>query len=152
MSKSIAQTAPFAILSLMVFTASASAADHGATVFAETCSACHLESMSAEATETADNLAAPPMNLLTTIIRKQTGNSEAAFVSHVVDFTTKPAREKVKAMPLAIDRFGLMPPITETAPTLTPNDLRAVATWLYSHYDYEKECKALEDHDREQTH
>ena len=67
MSKSIAQTAPFAILSLMVFTASASAADHGATVFAETCSACHLESMSAEATETADNLAAPPMNLLTGI-------------------------------------------------------------------------------------
>lgn len=136
----------------ILFATAAGATERGATVFAETCAACHLESMSAEATETADNLLAPPMNLLTTIIRKKTGNSEAAFVAHVVDFTVQPSREKVKAMAQAVDRFGLMPPITETAPSVSADDLRAVATWLYSHYDHEKELKELEEHERENTH
>lgn len=129
----------------------ATGADRGATVFAETCSACHLESMSAEKTETADSLRAPPMNLLTTIIRKKTGNSEAAFIAHVTDFTVQPAREKVKALLEAVDRFGLMPPIADTTPSVTSDDLRAVARWLYSRYDYQVEIKQLEEHERDEA-
>lgn len=130
--------------------AQAQTVERGARVFTETCSACHVESMSAEETTTAD-IAAPPMNLLTTIIREKTGNTEAAFVAHVTDFVVHPAREKVKAMPEAVDRFGLMLPIGETAPSVTPDDLRAVAAWLYSHYDYETELKQLEEHEREEA-
>lgn len=136
---------------LILSATAAAAADRGAVVFAETCSACHLESMSAEETATADNIAAPPMNLLTTIIRKKTGNSQAAFVAHVTDFATRPAREKVKAMAEAVDRFGLMPPISETAPSVTAEDLRAVATWLYSRYDYATELRQLEEHERDEA-
>lgn len=132
-------------------TLAANGTDRGATVFAVTCSACHLESMSAEETETADSLRAPPMNLLTTIIRKKTGNSEAAFVAHVTDFTVQPAREKVKAMAEAVDRFGLMPPIADTTPSVTSDDLRAVARWLYSRYDYEVEFKQIEEHERDEA-
>lgn len=131
---------------VLVTAVDAAAADRGAEVFSQACAACHLESMSAEETEHADGLKAPPMNLLSTIIRKKVGNSEPAFVAHVVDFTTHPAREKVKAMAEAVDRFGLMPPIRETAPALTPEDIRSVAQWLYGHYDYETELKELQAH------
>lgn len=139
-----------AALMLVAGLAQAQTADRGVRVFAETCSACHLETMSAEETTTAD-IAAPPMNLLTTIIREKTGNTEAAFVAHVTEFAVQPAREKVKAMAEAVDRFGLMPPISETAPSITSDDLRAVSAWLYSHYDHDIELKQLEEHERDEA-
>lgn len=136
-----AALAAFALLS----TASV-AAEHGEEIFAEYCSACHLESLSAKAADHADDLAAPPMNLLTTIIRKKTGNTKAAFVDHVVDFTYEPAEGKVKAMPEALDRFGLMPTITSLYPEIKRNDVEAVATWLFGKYDYETELRELVEH------
>lgn len=90
------------------------------------------------------------MNLLSTIIRKKTGNTEEAFVNHVVDFTIDPAIEKVKAMPEAVQRFGLMPPVSETSPDLSDDDVRAVAEWLHQRYDYSKELKELMEHEASQ--
>ena len=126
----------------------AAAAERGAEVFASTCSTCHLETLSADAVDQAKDLKAPPMNLLSTLIRKKVGNSEPAFIAHVMEFTVRPAKEKVKAMPAAVEEFGLMPPIGDTAPNLTEGDLRAVAGWLYDHYDYEAELRELQEHAR----
>lgn len=138
-----------AIAVAVAFPATAMAADHGATVFEETCAACHRESLSAAETDHVEDLLAPPMNLLTTIIRKKTGNSEAAFVAHVVDFTFDPAEEKIKAMPDALQRFGLMPPIETIDPTISRADIAAVAQWLFTHYDYETELRELMEHQGE---
>ncbi len=124
----------------------ASAEDRGAVVFEQACTARHLESMSAAETDQAEDLAAPPMNLLSTIIRRKTGNTQSAFVAHVVDFTRQPAEDKVLAMAEALDRFGLMPPIREIDPSIKEDDLRAVAAWLFGHYDYEYELQELLEH------
>lgn len=107
--------------------------------------------MPAAETDHDDNLIAPPMNLLTTTIRKKVGNSQAAFVAHVTGFAVRPSPEKVKAMAEAVDRFGLMPPIGETAPFLSSDDLLAVAEWLFVRYDYEKEITDLEERIRQQN-
>ncbi len=138
-----------AVTVAVAFPATATASDHGATVFAETCAACHRENLSAAEADHVEDLLAPPMNLLTTIIRKKTGNSEAAFVAHVVDFTFDPAEEKIKAMPAALQRFGLMPPIETIDPTISRADIEAVARWLFAHYDYETELRELTEHEKE---
>lgn len=126
---------------------SGAADGHGEKVFRETCSACHVERMSAEATDHATDIVAPPMNLLTTIIRKKTGDDEAEFVAHVVAFTKEPRREDVLAMPQAVDRFGLMPAIETLSPGVTDADITAVARWLFHHYDYRAELQQLQEHE-----
>jgi cytochrome c5 len=120
----------------------------GRQVFERACATCHAESMSPAETERAEDMLAPPMNLLTTIIRKKTGNSEQAFVDHVVDFTFDPARGKVKAMREALQRFGLMPPIRTLHPEVTRAEVAAAARWLFGRYDYKRELRALRRHQR----
>jgi cytochrome c1 len=143
MSKFVAGAA---LAGVVLLSTASVASEHGEEVFAEYCAACHLESLSAEAADHTDDLSAPPMNLLTTIIRKRTGNAEAAFVDHVVDFTYEPAAEKVKAMPEALDRFGLMPKIVSLYPDIERDDVEAVAVWLFGKYDYASELKELMEH------
>lgn len=128
--------------------ADALASDHGAVVFAEACASCHLLHLSAEAADHADDLLAPPMNLLTTVLRRNTGNDEAAFVAHVTAFTFDPRVDKVKAMPESLDRFGLMPSVALTFPGLTRDDIAATATWLFHKYDYQRELEELLEHER----
>ena len=130
----------------LMLSGAAVAAENGAEMFAEHCSTCHVESMSAAAADHADDLLAPPMNLLSTIVRLKTGDDRNAFVDHVVDFTREPAIEKVLAMPEATERFGLMPPVADIAPELGENDLRAVVDWLFDHYDYDVELQELREH------
>lgn len=129
----------------------AQAEERGRQVYERACATCHAESMSPEQTERADALLAPPMNLLTTIIRKKTGNSRQAFVDHVVDFTFEPARGKVKAMPQALDRFGLMPAIKTLEPEITRAEVAATARWLFERYDYARQLRMLETHRRHES-
>ena len=129
----------------------AAADDHGAAVFVEACATCHLEQLSAAEADHAPDLLAPPMNLLTTIVRRKTGNDEAAFVAHVVDFTFEPEVGKVKAMAESLDRFGLMPSVADTFPSLTRDDVAAVARWLFHRYDYVRELEELLEHERLQA-
>lgn len=133
---------------ILMLSGTAVAAESGAEIFAAHCSACHVESMSAAEADHADDLLAPPMNLLSTIVRLKTGDDRDAFVAHVVDFIRKPAMEKVLAMPEATERFGLMPSVAETAPDLGEKDLRAVADWLFHHYSYDVELKELREHQK----
>lgn len=128
--------------------ASAEAEPRGEEIFEQACASCHLQHMSAAETDHAEDLLAPPMNLLSTIIRKKTGNDKAAFIAHVVDFTREPAVEKVRAMAEAVKRFGLMPPIQDIDETVGEADLQAVASWLYDRYDYEKELAELLEHEQ----
>ena len=143
-----------AIIAVLILSGSAfaSASDLGEEVFESACSTCHAENMSAEETDHANNLAAPPMNLLTTIIRKKTGNDKDAFVRHVVDFTKNPSVDKVKAMPRAVKRFGLMPPVAKIDPDLSGREIQAVAEWLFERFDYSKQLQDLKKHQAKDAH
>jgi cytochrome c5 len=139
-------------LGLGVVQAEAGSQDEGGRqVFERACATCHAESMSPAETERVKDMLAPPMNLLTTIIRKKTGNSEQAFVDHVVDFTFDPERGKVKAMREALQRFGLMPPIRTLHPEMTRAEVAAAARWLFARYDYDRELRALKQHQRHEA-
>jgi hypothetical protein len=132
----------------LLATSAVHADDHCGEVFRETCATGHVEQLSAEAADHARDLLTPPMNLLTTIIRRKAGNSEAAFTAHVVEFTLNPDRDRVRAVREALDRFGLMPPITATSPSIDRSDVEAVAHWLFGRYDYETELRELMEHER----
>ena len=152
MRATLAMIALTGCLGLGVVQAEAGSQDEGGRqVFERACATCHAESMSPAETERAEDMLAPPMNLLTTIIRKKTGNSEQAFVDHVVDFTFDPARGKVKAMREALQRFGLMPPIRTLHPEMTRAEVAAAARWLFARYDYERELRALKQHQRHEA-
>ena len=152
MRATLAMIALTGCLGLGAVQAQAGSQDEGGRqVFERACATCHAESMSPAETERAEGMLAPPMNLLTTIIRKKTGNSEQAFVDHVVDFTFDPARGKVKAMREALQRFGLMPPIRTLHPEMTRAEVAAAARWLFARYDYERELRALKQHQRHEA-
>ncbi|MBK5911245.1 hypothetical protein CCR85_07025 [Rhodothalassium salexigens] len=119
------------------------------TTFRQICTACHAERMAPDDMHARRTMAAPPMNLMSTLIRRKLGNDRQAFVDHVTDFTLAPTADRALAMPRAIRRFGLMPPIQEIDPTLTEADIEAVANWLYDHYDYQAERGALRRHERD---
>lgn len=130
---------------LLASPASAAETRSGQAIFKQTCANCHVEQMPADAHDRRD-LIAPPMNLLTTFLRQRTGNSEAAFVEHVVEFSLKPSPDQSKIMPGAIRRFGLMPPIRTIYPDTTREDLEKVAHWLYDRYEYEQQLYRLRKH------
>ena len=152
MRATLAMIALTGCLGLGVVQAEAGSQDAGGRlVFERACATCHAKSMSPAETERAEDMLAPPMNLLTTIIRKKTGNSEQAFVDHVVDFTFDPERGKVKAMRDALQRFGLMPPIRTLHPEMTRAEVAAAARWLFARYDYDRELRALKQHQRHEA-
>ena len=119
---------------------------HGEKVFEQTCATCHAKRIKPEDVRERRDLAAPPMNLMTTHMRMKMNNSKEAFIAHMVDFTLDPTRAKAKAMPRAIDRFGLMPSIRTVAPDITKADIRAVGEWAWHHYDYDALKKELRRH------
>ena len=124
--------------------------ERGRQIYESARATCHAESMSPAETENTDDILAPPMNLLTTIIRKKTGNNQQAFVDHVVDFTMAPERKKIKAMPEALDRFGLMPAIKTLYPDITRADVASTARWLFERYNYSRELRALKRHESQE--
>jgi len=125
---------------------------HGENVYERTCAVCHVKRMAPDEVRSRRDLAAPPMNLMTTHMRMKMDNSKAAFIAHMVDFTMNPRRDKAKAMPRAINRFGLMPPITTIAPDITKADIRAVGEWAWHHYDYAAMKQKLQRHLRMEGH
>lgn len=117
----------------------AQAQERGPAIFADVCGTCHVEHMTAAEAAAATDLIAPPMNQVITLVREKTGNSEDAFLAYVIDFTQAPEEGKIKAIPAAVEQFGMMTPIFDLYPDLPPADVETVARWLYGHYDHAKE-------------
>lgn len=120
----------------------------GEKTFRIICQSCHLESLDlAAAGPNGDSaLAAPPMDWLSTAIRMRQNNDEAEFVGHVVSYLRLPSVENSLLPGDAIARHGVMPPISEYGPDLTYDDLTAVASWIYGHYNYKKLLPQLQKH------
>lgn len=120
----------------------------GEKTFRIICQSCHLESLDlAAAGPDGDSaLAAPPMDWLSTAIRMRQNNDEAGFVGHVVSYLRLPGLERSLLPGDVIARHGVMPPISEYGPELTYDDLTAVASWIYGHYNYKKLLPQLQKH------
>lgn len=93
----------------------------GKEVFEKSCASCH--SMRPPA------LAGPPVVGLSARYRTVYENRTDA-VSAMVSFMKNPTEEKSALGPGAIERFGLMPPMS-----LSDEELETVAAWLWEQYE-----------------
>jgi len=107
----------------------------GKKIFAKNCIGCHNPNISKkEALANFDKLPAPPM--LDMINRVKDGiivksedkeQHRAVVVAFVKDYVRRPELMKSFCSPVALDQFGVMPPIMH----LNEKELNAVAEWLY---------------------
>ncbi len=110
--------------------ASAATEPDGAEVFTRTCATCHFARLDRARM---GEMAAPPMDMLAAHVRDAVGDDRDAFVAWMVDWVKAPSEAK-SIEPMAIRRFGLMPPIGDSFPGITDAELRAVAGWIHDEY------------------
>lgn len=103
-------------------------------LFLRTCATCHFPKFDPARV---GQMAAPPMDMLTAHVRDAVGDDRDKVVAWIVDWVKAPSEEK-SIEPMAIQRFGLMPPIGATFPELTDLELREIAGWIY---DQNKDVK-----------
>lgn len=119
----------FPLLSVLILTAPARA-EQPEAIFDRACGACHFKQRDPARR---DEMIAPPMDMMAAHLRQVTGPDRAVFVARVLDFIKAPSEAKaVDAM--AVQRFGLMPPIGDTFPELTDGELHAVANWIFDNF------------------
>jgi len=119
----------FSLLSMLVL-ATPAVAEQPEEVFDRACGTCHFKQRDPARR---DEMIAPPMDMMAAHLRQVTGPDRAVFVARVLDFIKAPAEAKaVDAM--AVQRFGLMPPIGDTFPELTDGQLNAVANWIFDRF------------------
>lgn len=99
-------------------------------LFLRTCATCHFPKFNPDRV---GQMVAPPMDMLSAHVRDAVGDDRAKFVAWVVDWVKAPAEEK-SVEPMAVQRFGLMPPIHETFPDMTDAQLEAIAGWIFDEY------------------
>ncbi len=125
---------PAAAAAVLAAAPTASADNHGETVFRQVCATCHKANLTPRQMRNPETtLNGPPMNRLAGMLKRRLG-SRRAFIRHVVDFTLNPAGDRALARP-AVRRFGVMPPLSQIAPQLDKADVRAVAAWLWTRYE-----------------
>jgi len=129
------------IAGLLFAAVSLSANVTGENVYNAKCATCHTLNapMNMEKAESMENMQemmrgmkAPPMAMVSAKVKSATGNDEAAFTAFVMDYIKNPSRDKAVCMPMAIRRFGLMPPI---GASMSMEERAAVAVWLYKNFD-----------------
>lgn len=119
-----------ALAALLVLVAARTQADddpeakllaEGRAVYDRTCAACH--------TLAPPPKTAPPIVGLAAHLRERFATREQA-VAHIVAYVPAPSPSMSVLPPMAVQRFGLMPPLP-----LPEAELRAVASWLWQQYD-----------------
>lgn len=120
----------FSLVSLFISMNTALAIDQakfnqGRAVYEKHCIACH-------------NYMPPPRNAPPLVgisgHYHQAFTEAAPAIAHIADFIKNPAPEKSKLPPMAINAWGLMPPLTTA---LTEEEIQAVAYWVWAVYPIE---------------
>ena len=73
---------------------------------------------------------APAMSMVSARLKSQLKTREE-FIAFVEDYIQNPTKEKALCMPMALKKFGKMPPIGKG---MSKEDRAAVAAWLYDNY------------------
>ena len=109
----------------------------GETIFNSKCVACHTLNVPKDKS----TMKAPPLGKVSAKIKHDLDNNKTAFIAFVEDYIQNPSKEKVKCMPMALKKFGLMPPIGKA---MSKEERATVATWLFENFDekWESNCTA----------
>jgi len=75
---------------------------------------------------------APPMNKVSAKLKDALKNDKKAFIAFVSDYIVNPSAEKAHCMPMALKRFGTMPPIGKM---MSKKDINIIATWLFENFN-----------------
>ncbi len=100
----------------------------GETIFNSKCVACHTLKMPKDKS----TMKAPPLGKVSAKIKHDLDNNKTAFIAFVEDYIQNPSKDKVKCMPMALKKFGLMPPIGKA---MSKEERATVATWLFENFD-----------------
>jgi cytochrome c5 len=129
----------------------------GFEVYKKYCSSCHLSEVSMEKMQQIENMVkagkkppikAPPFPEVSARIKYFYPNKDD-FVKFVVDYITNPSKDKAKCLPMALKKFGVMPPIGKS---MTEEEKVAVATWLYENYNKKWEEFPMGKHKHHHKH
>jgi len=116
------------------------------SIFTNNCVACHMKKpmmdkskmmqMSKEdrmsmMQKMMKNMKAPPMSKVSGKLKSEFKTKEA-FVAFVKDYIVNPSAEKAKCMPMAVKKFGVMPPIGKS---LSETELDTIANWMYDNFN-----------------
>lgn len=74
---------------------------------------------------------APPMSKVSAKIKFDLKDDKTAFVAFVKDYIVNPSADKSHCMPMALKRFGTMPPIGKG---MTAQEVDTVANWLHDNF------------------
>jgi len=119
----------------------------GEALLKQKCAACHNLDMPPK---TYPDEKAPPMMAVTFHVRdfmKVDNPSEKRrrFIEFVVDYALHPSAEKSFCDKKSLEDYGLMPSLEGK---VTPEELEAVAGYMYDHYDPEKFMKLMQEQAR----
>ena len=130
-----------AALLFSALTLSANSSD-GTEIFKAKCQACHMlkppmemqkmiqmspDERRAMKQKMMRTMKAPPMSKISAKLKYDFGGDRTKIVAFVKDYIVHPSKEKAHCMPMALQRFGTMPPIGKT---LTASELDTVSAWI----------------------
>ncbi len=132
---------------LLLTTLTLSANSNGEEIFKTKCTSCHLmlppgamaKPGTAEFKKAIDDLKAPPMAKVATMIKMQYKTKEA-FVKFMTEYITKPDASKTVCMKQAVKGFGLMPAI---GANMSEKEKMAVADWIYDNAKVSPQLKSM---------
>ena len=132
---------------LLFSTLTLSAGNDGNSVYEANCKACHIlkpmmDKQKMMQMSKADrmsmkekmmkNMKAPPMAKVSAKLKHDFGNDKAKVVAFVKDYIVNPSVDKAHCMPMALKRFGVMPPIGKS---LSAEDLDTIANWVVDNFN-----------------
>ncbi|MBN2897123.1 MAG: cytochrome c [Campylobacterales bacterium] len=114
--------------------------DDGYALYQKHCASCHIESLSkTETKKRFASLKAPPMievanrlkeNII--IADEDEDVKRRVVIAFIKEYVQNPDLLYSMCHPMAIEKFGQMPSLKGK---LTPQELEAVAAWVYDHYE-----------------
>jgi uncharacterized low-complexity protein len=120
-------------------------AQTGAEIFEAKCAACHTKNIP-EGMHNPDSKAskkmmmqmkAPPFAKVSMQLKK-TFMSKDKFVAFVSDYITNPDAKKAHCNPMAVKRFGLMPPIGKS---MSDEEKKTVSEWMFTTFNTKSSAK-----------
>ena len=140
---------------LLFSTLTLSAKSSGTEIYEANCKACHMlkpmmdkekmmqmskaDRMSMKE-KMMKNMKAPPMAKVSAKLKHDFKDEKVQIVAFVKDYIVNPSVDKAHCMPMALERFGVMPAIGKS---LSAEDLDTIANWVVDNFDEKWDANAM---------
>ncbi|MCB4758769.1 MAG: cytochrome c [Sulfurovum sp.] len=109
----------------------------GASVYKAKCKTCHMLKPTMGKKKM---MKAPPMSKVSAKLKYDFKGNKTQIVAFIKDYIVNPAKKKAHCMPMALKKFGVMPPIGKS---LKPKELDLVANWIVDNFNHKWDPKAM---------